>query len=151
MKISVVGALKGIQFLDPRKFRSFKFLSIPRMTRIIYSLSLIILISLPTQCFSQLLVNGVDIGTVEGVCYLKIVGFATNLSGSNRALAIEYGQKRKLTTKQEFSTPDGVEIEFENTLELLNYLVARGYEYVGTTYFIYNSNPVENILLRRKE
>jgi hypothetical protein len=76
--------------------------------------------------FSQVIVNEKDINTVENLTYIELTTLHQNAKTTNAY--INYGQSRGESKLSQITTPDNKAKEFNNEIDVLNFMAASGWE-----------------------
>lgn len=110
----------------------------------------ILLMSLGVK--SQILIEGIDINTLDSVKYVEMIAIEAGLFKSKLQIAVDYGQKIKWGTDARIQNSKGAVMAFNTNLHALNFFCNNGWEFV-TTYAVSipNGGSVYHYLLRRRK
>ena len=97
----------------------------------------------------SILVDGIDINKKTDVQYVELVFLQKSLSFLKLKCYVDYGQKFKFGKPTLVELYDGRVINFNSTIEGLNYFISNGWEFVDAYPISYGKTSVYHFLLRR--
>ena len=97
----------------------------------------------------SILVDGIDINKKADVQYVELVFVQKSLSFFKLKCYVDYGQKFRFGKPTLVELYDGRVINFNSTIEGLNYFISNGWEFVDAYPISYGKTSVYHFLLRR--
>ena len=97
----------------------------------------------------SILVDGIDINKKTDVQYVELVFLQKSLSFLKLKCYVDSGQKFKFGKPTLVELYDGRVINFNSTIEGLNYFISNGWEFVDAYPISYGKTSVYHFLLRR--
>jgi len=100
--------------------------------------------------FSQVYVDKKNINDLD-IKYVRIICIQNSLFSSNSKIYIDYGAPAKHLKKYKVTDTNGKEIEFNSTIDALNYMYKHGWENIEYTQYESGMKTVVIYLLERRD
>ena len=103
------------------------------------------------KCKSQVVVNDININTIDSVSYCEILGYDVGLFKKNLQILVDYGQKLKYGEYNTIKDGNGKTKSFNSMVDALNFMEVNGWAYISSyALSVSTGGSVYHFLLKKK-